>query len=162
MLQEIQQFYQGGCFQDIKYFDYIFLLDAQLRNGLLLKFLTFLQQVEMDSELQQWSKIVNIWWIYFTRNDKFFICIRFRKPGIAPTPRAGHKMILTTLGGIVFGGIMNEKYSIEVYILDIVNENLLIKVVSGDIPIGRENFSMISHHGVAYVFGGYVTGVVQR
>lgn len=69
-------------------------------------------------------------------------------------------MVLTAIGGILFGGFMSEKYSTYVYILDIVNENLLITVVSRDIPIGRESFSKISHHGVAYVFGGYVTGVV--
>lgn len=81
-------------------------------------------------------------------------------PGIAPTPRAGHKMVLTAIGGLVFGGFMGEKYSNDVYILDIVNEKWLKPVVSGDIPIGRESFSMVSHHGVAYIFGGYATGVI--
>lgn len=69
-------------------------------------------------------------------------------------------MVLTAIGGLVFGGFVGDKYSNEIYILDIVNEKWLKPVVSGEIPIGRDGFSMISHHGVAYIFGGYATGVV--
>lgn len=69
-------------------------------------------------------------------------------------------MVLTLLGGLIFGGFVGEIYSNDVYILDIVNERWGKPTAGGDVPIGRESFAMTYHHGVAYVFGGYATGAV--
>lgn len=40
-------------------------------------------------------------------------------PGFVPTPRAGHKMVLTSWGGLVFGGYVGDKYTNEIYIFNI-------------------------------------------
>lgn len=55
-------------------------------------------------------------------------------PGFAPSPRSNHKMVLTNVGGIIFGGYIGETYSNDVYILDLVNERWGKPSAGGDAP----------------------------
>lgn len=71
-------------------------------------------------------------------------------------------MVLTSIGGIIFGGFIGENYTNDIFVLDIVNERWGKPTAGGEIPIARESFSMTYHHGVVYVFGGYATGTVMN
>lgn len=71
-------------------------------------------------------------------------------------------MVLTKLGGLIFGGFVGEVYTNDIYILDFVNERWGKPSGGGDVPLGRESFSMTYHHGLTYVFGGYAKGMVMN
>jgi len=55
-------------------------------------------------------------------------------PGFAPSPRSNHKMVLSNVGGIIFGGYIGETYSNDVYVLDLVNERWGKPSAGGDPP----------------------------